>query len=109
MNSRDIPSEPRSQPIRSADDDTGEALLVPPRVGWAALLSGANGVRSLALVGGVALHAINVYIATTILPSVVRDIGGLDLYAWNTTVFVVASIMVICSPKTGSGDVRVFR
>ncbi|MGB8416986.1 MFS transporter [Paraburkholderia sp.] len=61
--------------------------------GWSNLLSGANGVRSLALAGGVALHAINVYIATTILPTVVRDIGGLDLYAWNTTIFVVASIL----------------
>jgi len=56
-------------------------------------LSGANGVRSLALAGGVALHAINVYIATTILPSVVHDIGGLGLYAWNTTIFVVASVL----------------
>ena len=60
---------------------------------WAALLSGTNGVRSLVLAGGVALHAINVYLATTILPSVVRSIGGLDLYAWNTTIFVVASII----------------
>ena len=32
-------------------------------------------------------------VATTILPSVVQDIGGLDLYAWNTTLFVVASIL----------------
>lgn len=61
--------------------------------GWADLLSGANGVRSLALAGGVVLHAINVYIATTILPSVVKDIGGLDYYAWNTTLFVAASIL----------------
>lgn len=61
--------------------------------GWGALLAGANGVRSVALAGGVALHAINVYIATTMLPSVVRDIGGLDLYAWSTTIFVVASIL----------------
>lgn len=60
---------------------------------WAALLSGANGVRSLALAGGVVLHAINVYIATTILPSVVEDIGGIDYYAWNTTLFVAASIL----------------
>ncbi len=50
-------------------------------------------MRSIALAGGVALHAINVYIATTILPSVVADIGGLDYYAWNTTLFVVASIV----------------
>ncbi len=61
--------------------------------GWGALLAGRNGVRSLALAGGVALHAINVYLATTILPSVVKDIGGLDYYAWNTTLFVVASII----------------
>ena len=64
-----------------------------PVARWADLLSGRNGVRSLALAGGVALHAVNVYIATTILPSVVRDIGGLDYYAWNTTLFVVASIL----------------
>jgi MFS family permease len=61
--------------------------------GWGALLSGSNAIRSLALAGGVALHAINVYIATTILPSVVADIGGLDYYAWNTTLFVAASIL----------------
>ena len=65
----------------------------PSPSNWAALLSGANGVRSLALAGGVVLHAINVYIATTILPSVVKDIGGLDYYAWNTTLFVAASIL----------------
>ena len=49
-----------------------------PPTGWAALLTGVNAVRTLALVGGVALHAINLYIGTTILPSVVRDIGGLE-------------------------------
>ena len=65
----------------------------PAKIGWAALLSGINGVRSLALAGGVVLHAINVYIATTILPSVVKDIGGIDYYAWNTTLFVAASIL----------------
>ncbi|MBN9084506.1 MAG: MFS transporter [Rhizobiales bacterium 62-17] len=62
-------------------------------VGWGVLFSGKNGIRSVALAGGVGLHAINVYVATTILPSVVKDIGGLDYYAWNTTLFVVASIL----------------
>ncbi|MBN9232283.1 MULTISPECIES: MFS transporter [Phyllobacteriaceae] len=61
--------------------------------GWGALLSGTNAIRSLALAGGVALHAINVYVATTILPSVVKDIGGIDYYAWNTTIFVATSIL----------------
>jgi MFS family permease len=60
---------------------------------WGALLTGANAPRSIALAGGVALHAVNVYIATTIMPSVVSEIGGLDYYAWATTLFVVASIV----------------
>lgn len=61
--------------------------------GWGALFSGRNGTRALVLAGGVVLQAINVYVATTILPSVVADIGGLDYYAWSTTLFIVASIL----------------
>lgn len=60
---------------------------------WGELLSGRNGLRSLALSGGVVIHALNVHIVTTILPSVVQDIGGLEYYAWNTTLFVAASIL----------------
>lgn len=50
-------------------------------------------MRSLALAGGVALHATSIFVVTTILPSVVREIGGLDYYAWNMTLFVVGSIL----------------
>ncbi|MFL9925427.1 MFS transporter [Herbaspirillum lusitanum] len=60
---------------------------------WGELFDRRNIWRALALTGGVALHAINVHIVTTILPSVVRDIGGLDYYAWNITLFVAASIV----------------
>lgn len=60
---------------------------------WGALLSGRNGMLALVLTGGVALHAINIYLTTTLLPTIVSDIGGLSFYAWNTTLFVVASII----------------
>lgn len=66
---------------------------VEATAGWGELFSGKNAIRSLTLVGGVALHAINVFIATTILPTVVNDIGGMDYYAWNTALFVTASIL----------------
>nr|WP_247711903.1 MFS transporter [Qipengyuania qiaonensis] len=39
------------------------------------------------------LHAINVYVTITILPSVVAEIGGAAFYAWNTTLFILASII----------------
>jgi MFS family permease len=61
--------------------------------GWRDLLTGANTAPSLVLAGGVGLHAVNIFIVTTILPSVVAEIGGLAYYAWNTTLFVVASIL----------------
>jgi len=61
--------------------------------GWAALLSGKNGLKSIALAGGVMLHATDVYLATTIMPSVTKDIGGLSFYSWATTMYVVAAII----------------
>ena len=88
MDQRHLPSDQHPQSVPAP-----QPCARPANTGWAALLSGANGVRSLALAGGVILHAVNVYIATTILPSVVRDIGGIDYYAWNTTLFVAASIL----------------
>ncbi|MFJ2545315.1 MFS transporter [Pseudomonas sp. NPDC087612] len=65
----------------------------PQPASWAELLHGRNALRSIALAGGVALHAINVYIVTTILPTVIADIGGLAFYAWSTTLFVATSII----------------
>lgn len=60
---------------------------------WSELLSGKNGLRSIALAGGVMLHATDVYLATTIMPSITAELGGLSFYAWATTVYVVAAIM----------------
>ena len=69
------------------------ASTPPITASWGDLFRGRNGLMAVALTGGVALHAVNVHIVTTVLPSVVQDIGGLDWYAWNTTLFVVASIV----------------
>lgn len=67
---------------------------------WQELLSGKNGLTTLALTGGVALHAINIYIVTTILPTIVQEIGGIEYYSWNTTLFVITSIIgsVLAAP-----------
>ncbi len=61
--------------------------------GWGELLRGANAARSAVVGGGMILHAINVFIVTTILPTVVRDIGGLQFFAWNTTLYMIASLL----------------
>jgi hypothetical protein len=59
---------------------------------WKDLLWGPHGVRCLVLSGGVAVHAVSVFVVSTILPLVVRSIGGVEYYAWSSTLYVVASI-----------------
>ncbi len=63
------------------------------KASWADLVRGGNGARSAVVGGGVVMHAVTVFIVTTILPSVVRDIGGLRFFAWSTTLYVLASLL----------------
>src|SRR5882757_1070521 len=59
---------------------------------WGELLGRGHLGAMVVLAGGVALYAINVYVTISLLPSAVADIGGERLYAWNTTVFLLASV-----------------
>ncbi|PHM39628.1 MFS family major facilitator transporter [Xenorhabdus mauleonii] len=68
-------------------------MIIAEEGRWKDLFSSKNAPSAIALSLGVGLMATNTLIAITILPSVVNDIGGLNLYAWNTTLFVMASII----------------
>jgi len=68
-------------------------MTIPQEASWRDVFSGYTGLSTLVLALGVALPAINVYIVVTILPSLVRDIGGGAYYAWAATVFVAASLI----------------
>ena len=59
---------------------------------WRAFIA-EGGVALPVFIGGVGLQAIEAFIGTAMLPTVVHDIGGLDLFAWTTTLFIVASIL----------------
>ncbi len=60
---------------------------------WAELFTGRNAPISAVLIGGMILFATNTFIVSTMLPSIVADIGGRSLYAWNTTLFELAAIL----------------
>ncbi|WP_162946952.1 MFS transporter [Ruegeria sp. EL01] len=60
---------------------------------WTDLFRNGLAIYSIIFGCSVALHALNVFVAATIMPSVVEDIGGLEVYAWSSTVFVVISIV----------------
>ncbi|MEJ1163732.1 MFS transporter [Variovorax sp. CCNWLW186] len=84
---------PAAPAAPSSAADSASPVSDPSTAAWGDLFRGRNGWRAVALTGGVALHAVNVHIVTTVLPSVVAEIGGLDWYAWSTTLFVVGSIV----------------
>ncbi|NUS73022.1 MAG: MFS transporter [Corynebacteriales bacterium] len=60
---------------------------------WRELLGPARVAISLVLAGGVALHAINIFLTTSLLPTAIEEIGGAKLYAWSTTIFMIASVI----------------
>ena len=59
---------------------------------WRALFM-SGGIAVVIYIGGTTLQALEAFISTAMLPTVVHDIGGLDLFAWTTTLFIVASIL----------------
>jgi len=72
---------------------------------WRELLGPKYLGASTVLAGGVALYATNEFLTISLLPSAVIDIGGGRLYAWVTTVYLVASVM---AATTVSGMVARF-
>lgn len=60
---------------------------------WSELLGPAYVRTSLILAGGVGLHAVNIFLTTSLLPSAVDEIAGERLYAWSTTMFMIASVI----------------
>ncbi|MGV9803432.1 MFS transporter [Mycobacterium sp. NPDC003449] len=60
---------------------------------WRQLLGRRHLGASTVLAGGVLLYATNEFLTISLLPSAVADIGGQRLYAWVTTVYLVASVV----------------
>ncbi|MFC9552358.1 MFS transporter [Rhodococcus sp. NPDC056960] len=61
--------------------------------GWPELLGPRYRSTSAVLAGGVALHAVNIFLTTTLLPTAIGELGHESLYAWSATVFMVASVI----------------
>lgn len=65
----------------------------PPAAGWGELLGRQHAGVTSVLAGGVAIYAVNEFVTISLLPDVVADIGGERIYAWVTTVYLVASVV----------------
>ncbi|MGH6890706.1 MAG: MFS transporter [Dongiaceae bacterium] len=80
-------SEPvTSRPPQSAQQKAEGARWVDPFKGGLALYT-------VMLNVGIGLHALDVFIISTVMPRVVRDLGGAEYYTWAIMLYMVASIV----------------
>lgn len=61
--------------------------------GWGALLRDGRAVYSALICIGVSLHAVDIFVIATVMPSLVADIGGVAFYTWPAMLYVVASVV----------------
>tara|TARA_Y100000588_G_scaffold241693_2_gene255668 strand:+ start:495 stop:1907 length:1413 start_codon:yes stop_codon:yes gene_type:complete len=61
--------------------------------GWADMFRGIRGVYTILLNVGIGVHAIDIFVITTVMPAVVADIGGVEFYAWTTMLYMVGTVM----------------
>src|SRR6266852_4309785 len=78
---------------RSPGRETTGMRQDPVRAGWRSLLR-REWIPTLAvLLGGVLLQSMNVLMLTTVLPSIVGELGGVAMLSWPTTAFLASSIV----------------
>ena len=65
----------------------------PKKSGWQDLFREGRAPYTVLLNLGIALHAIDIFIITTIMPTVVEDIGGISYYAWTSMLYMVGTIV----------------
>jgi len=78
---------------------------------WRELLGSRYAPIAAVLAGGVLLEASNVYLTTSLLPTIVGEIGGSEFYAWTMMVFLLASVvsaMLVSRILTRQGAVRAY-
>jgi MFS family permease len=75
------------------NQSAGTAPAAAGKADWRDLFHGGQAVYTLLVVGGVALHALQVLIIAIVMPTVVADIGGAAFYTWPTLLYTVGSIV----------------
>lgn len=66
-------------------------------ISWRQLLGGGYLLPLTVICLGISLHAVNIPLTATILPTAVAEIGGLQFLSWAATVYLVASLLTSVS------------
>ncbi len=88
---RTLPATRRGIGRRDGSRSGPEAIV--RKSDWLALLGEGRGLYTIILNLAIGLHAIDVFVISTVMPAVVADIGGAAFYTWPTMLYMVASIV----------------
>jgi len=73
----------------SVTGNSGQGRRAP----WKLIFRGRRGLATGIILTAIGLHAIDVFVMSTVMPSVVMEIGGAAFYAWPTAIYMVATIV----------------
>ncbi|MCS5598148.1 MAG: MFS transporter [Rhodospirillales bacterium] len=60
---------------------------------WKKIFTGRLGIYTLVLNLAIALFGIDIFVISTIMPTIVADIGGAQFYSWTVMLYMVGSII----------------
>ncbi|MCC3772921.1 MFS transporter [Streptomyces sp. UNOC14_S4] len=87
-----ISTEPTETPEAPETSGPASARTGPPG-SWRELFGPAHRATALLIAGVMLLDGASTWVTSSLLPTAVEDIGGERLYAWTTTVFMIASVI----------------
>lgn len=79
--------------------ESGPEAKMSDGTGWADMFRGIRGVYTVLLNIGIGVHAIDIFVITTVMPTVVAEIGGVEFYAWTTMLYMVGTIVGAASGR----------
>ncbi|MSP68262.1 MAG: MFS transporter [Alphaproteobacteria bacterium] len=72
---------------------------------WRELFAGERASQVAIIMLGAALAGVHIFIASTVMPAVVMDIGGEAYYAWGTSLYMLSSIVTSASAGALQGRI----
>ncbi len=91
--SRKTPTTDRSTASARPGSGIPGSGIPGARASWTDVFRNGLAIYTLTMNLAIGLHAIDVFIIATVMPKVVRDIGGTSFYTWPTMLYMVASII----------------
>ena len=74
------------------DQSTSSAQKAAEGARWTDPFKNGLALYTVMLNVGIGLHALDVFIIATVMPRVVRDLGGAEYYTWATMLYMVAQV-----------------